>query len=139
MAAAVVGPISALEQGLDAHDRARVRAVLADDFVGHDHRLAGLGRIDGADAYVESAAVLWDLAPDIRFEVPFRLALERYGVVSVSRSFGTLREGGGAFESFRAYVSMVERGRVTRLEGFEIEDVDAALARFAELRPQSGR
>ena len=70
--------------------------------------------------------------------MPFRLALERYGVVSVSRSFGTLREG-GAFETFRAYVSTVERGRITRMEAFELEDVDAALARFAELRPQSGR
>jgi hypothetical protein len=30
---------------------------------------------------------------------------------------------------------LVERGRITRHELFELEDVDAGLARFAELRP----
>jgi hypothetical protein len=32
-------------------------------------------------------------------------------------------------------VSIVAGGRITRLEFFEPEDVDAALALFAELRP----
>jgi len=39
------------------HDLARVRAALPDDFF-HDHRRTGLGRVDGADAYLSSVAAL---------------------------------------------------------------------------------
>jgi hypothetical protein len=34
-------------------------------------------------------------------------------------------------------LSIVAGGRITRIELFEIEDVDAALARFEELRPMT--
>jgi hypothetical protein len=35
-------------------------------------------------------------------------------------------------------VSIVAHGQITRLELFDIEDVEAALARFDALRPQTG-
>ena len=51
----------------------------------------------------------------------------------VARNFGTLREG-GEFES--PYVRiMLHRGeRLAAVEMFELEDLDAARARFGELR-----
>src|SRR5439155_19286519 len=58
----------------------------------------------------------------------------RYGSVSLVRLFGTLRAG-GAFESPNLSVTTVADGRIRRLEMFELEHVDAALARFAALRP----
>jgi hypothetical protein len=63
------------------------------------------------------------------------LACDRHGFVGSGRLFGTFTEGGGAFEIYTINVFAVERGRITRYEVFEPEDVDAALARFAELRP----
>jgi ketosteroid isomerase-like protein len=133
-AAAVMGPIVELVEGSNDHDRARMRAVLADDLVYHDHRLVGQGRVDGADAYLDTLPALWDLARDIQLEPRFVLAVERHGMVAVDRTFGTLPEG-GVFEIYWATVATVSRGRVTRIELFELEAVDAALARLAELRP----
>ncbi|MCI0347380.1 MAG: hypothetical protein L0221_18360, partial [Chloroflexi bacterium] len=111
-----------------------MRAVLADDLVLDDRRLAGLGRVDGADAYLDTLAVMWELAPDRQLEPRSVLAVERHGVVAVARNFGTLPEG-GAFETYGIIVATLERGRVSRFEFFEIDAADAALARLAELRP----
>ncbi len=113
-AAAVVGPMFAFIEGFSDHDRARMRAALADDVVVHDRRLAGQGVVEGADAYVETAAVLWELARDIQFDTaPGVLVHERYGSVGVGRGFGTFPEG-GAFDNYIVYMSTVARGRITR-------------------------
>ena len=135
VAAAVMGPIVELIEGLNDHDRARMRAVLTDDLVVQDRRrLTGEDRVDGADAYLDNVAVLWDLAPDAHLEGRSVLALEHHGSVSVVRTLGTNSEG-GAFELYYLIVTTVARGRVTRLERFELDAADAALARLAELRP----
>jgi ketosteroid isomerase-like protein len=84
---------------------------------------------------MDTLVVLWELAPDIQVEPRSVLALERHGAVVVSRTFGTLSDGGGAFERYIASVVTFARGRLTRLEQFEIDAADAALARLAELRP----
>jgi hypothetical protein len=136
-AATVLGPIIEFGEALNDQDTARVRAVLADDVVAHDHRLVGQGEVVGADRYVATLAALRDLAPDIGLGPWFVLALERHGGVVVARSFGTPPEG-GPFEIYYVAVEIVARGRVTRLELFELEAVDAALARFEELRPAAG-
>ncbi len=122
--------------GFDAHDGKRLRALFADDVVVDDHRRTGFGRIDGADAYLQSLAVLWELAPDQRMEIGwFWPAVERHGVITVLRRAGTLADG-GAFESECLWLSTASPGgRVTRLELFEIEDLDEAKARLEELRP----
>jgi hypothetical protein len=134
MAAAVVGPGLELVEAMNERDLARIRSLLADDVAVDQRYQAGLGLIEGADAYVASLPPLWDLAPDIQFDAPFRLALGRHGLVSVMRSFGTLREG-GAFERPRVGVMTVAGGLITRIELFDVEAADAALARFEELRP----
>jgi hypothetical protein len=102
--------------------------------VSHDRRRTGEGRVDGADAYLDTLAVLGNLSPDFHLQPLFVLALERHGMVSVARTFGTLPEG-GPWENWLVTVATVARGRITRLELFEIEAVDAALARLGELRP----
>jgi hypothetical protein len=113
-----------------------MRAALADDLVVHDHRLAGLELVDGADTYLESVVALWRLVPDEHIEGAFQLARDRHGVVSAVRMVGTLPEG-GAFERPMVNVYIVAGGCITRMEFSELEDVDAALARFAELRPRT--
>src|SRR5262249_977343 len=133
-AAATPRPVSEFVLGVNDHDRMRVRAALADDLVVHDHRLVGQGLVEGADAYVESVATLWRLAPDDHIEGGIELARERYGRVAAGQSVGTLPEG-GTYERPIVIGYIVAGGRITRMEIFEPEDVDAALARFAELRP----
>ena len=137
-AAATLRPVYEFFLGWNDHDPARVRAAVADDLVVHDHRLAGLGLVEGADAYVESLAALWRLAPDIGINVAFELARECYGVVRAIGGIGTLPEG-GAFERPMVTVQVVAGGRITRYEAFEIEDAAAALARFEELRPANSK
>jgi hypothetical protein len=133
-AAAVMRPSLEFLEGVNDHDRARLRAVLADDLLFHDRRRTGEGPVDGADAYLDTLAVLWELAPDTQLEPRFVPALERHGFVSVTRTFGTLPEG-GAWENYIVSVVTVARGRITRIERFELEALDAALARLTELRP----
>jgi ketosteroid isomerase-like protein len=133
-AAAGVGT-SDFGEAFSDHDGARIRAAFADDIVVEDHRLAGVGHIEGAQPYVDALEALWLLAPDIQADGALgALPYARHGCVTVVRAFGTLPEG-GAFENYYASVMIVERGRITRLEIFEFDDLDAALARFEELRP----
>src|SRR5439155_14533629 len=134
VAAASVGPVFEFVEAMNEHDRTRVRAVLAADFVLDDHRPARLGVAEGADAYVKSAAAMWDLAPTNQITFAGTLAHARYGSVNLWRGFGTLRDG-GTFENPIVSVVLVADGRITRFELFEPEHVDAALARFAALRP----
>ncbi len=137
-AAAAVGPAFELIEAFNDRDRTRMRAVLSDDFVLDDHRPARLGTIEDAGTWVEACATLWDLAPDVRTVIVSTLAHARYGSALLVQPSGTSREG-GAFESPSAAVFIVADGRITRQELFEPEDLDAALARFAELRPDSLR
>jgi hypothetical protein len=133
-AGAALRPVYEFFLGFNDHDPARVRASLADDVVVNEHGLVGLGLVEGGDAYVESLAAFWRLVPDLRIYAGFELARDGYGGVGAIRIVGTLPEG-GAFEIPNVVVQIVARGRITRIESFEIEDVDAALARFAELKP----
>ena len=71
----------------------------------------GLGVLEGADAYVEAASALWDLAPDIQTRGRV-LALEQHGQVRVEQNVGTLRDGGGAFERQHVDLYIVDNGRI---------------------------
>ena len=61
-------------------------------------------------------------------------AVGPHGVLAVLRRYGTLPDG-GEFESLYLWLSIIKDGRGTRLELFEMDALDAALARFAELQP----
>jgi class 3 adenylate cyclase/ketosteroid isomerase-like protein len=134
-AAPWVSLIGAAVDFFDEQDGSRLRALFADDVVVDDHRRTGFGRIEGADAYLQSLAVLWDLAPDQRMELGwFWPAVERHGVITLLRRSGALA-GGGAFESEHLWLCTATGGRITRLELFEVEDLERAKARLEELRP----
>jgi hypothetical protein len=125
----------ALVDAFDARDREGMMAVFADDVVVEDHRRTGFGRIEGAAAYVEAVAVLWDLAPDHHLDHGrFWPVVERHGFVATHDRFGTLADG-GAFESRGLSLCVADGGRITRVELFELEDLDRARRRLAELRP----
>jgi len=118
-------------------DLARLRAALPDGFVFHDHRRTGLGRIEGADAYVASVAALRELAPDAMVgQSLYYLADEPHGTLSIGHSFGTLSEG-GAFESCYAMILLFGPDGIVGGELFELDHLEAAKARFAELRARA--
>ncbi len=134
-AAACLRSAVELANAFNTHDRSRVREILADDLVMDDHRRTGQGRVEGADAYVETLVDLWDLVPNIELDTAISgLPYDRHGCVTVGHYSGTLPEG-GAFEIDTVAVCTVRDGLVTRLELFELDHLDDALARFAELRP----
>ena len=137
VAAPWVELVNEFTEAWNGHDRARVRACFADDFALEDHRHAGLGRIEGAEAYVDSIVVLWDLAPDQRLMFGWSWpVVERHGIVVTIRRQGTVPDG-GPFETEHLALGLARNGRFTRVEFFEIDALDTALARFEELRPPS--
>ncbi len=123
-----------LLRGVANHDLARCRAALPDDFVFEDHRRTGLGRVEGAEAYVASLAAVFEQSPDAIIEGLCPVAAERHGAIAVAHWFGHLA-GGGEFESVFVQLGRYEAGRLAGVEIFEIDDLDRARARFEELRP----
>jgi hypothetical protein len=119
-------------RAVNAHDLDRFRAIISDDFVMDDHRRTGLGRLERED-YVASLAALFEHAPDTTVETLYHLAVEKHGMLEVARNFGTLRDG-GAFESPYVRIMRHRGDRLVGVEMFEIEHLDRARARFAELR-----
>ena len=112
-----------------------LRAALPDDFFFRDHRRTGLGRIEGADAYIAALAALWELAPDAMVgQSLYFLVDEPHASLSIGHSFGTLA-GGGRYESIYAMIVVHGPEGMVGAELFEVDDLDAATARFEELRP----
>jgi hypothetical protein len=64
------------------------------------------------------------------------LADEPHATLSIAHSFGKLAQGGGEFESVYAMILLYGRDDVAGAEIFELDDLDAAWARFGELRPK---
>jgi hypothetical protein len=122
-------------RGLNEHDLVRARAGLCDDFVLDDHRRTGLGRLEGAGAYIASVAAAYELAPDLRADALYTAATATHGRVLLVRAWGTNTEE-GAFES--VYVALVRYrdAQVAGCEFFEPEHLEEALARFAALRDE---
>jgi hypothetical protein len=116
------------------HDLARARAALPDDFVFHDHRRTGVGRIETADACVAWLAALYEQAPDAIVENLYDVVTEAHGSVGVGRTFGTLA-GGGPFESFFVRLMLYQGERFVGAELFELGELDLARARLDALRP----
>jgi hypothetical protein len=113
------------------HDLDRLRVLLPPDFYLDDHRRTGVGRL-GADAYLASLAALWQLSHDLTFETLYIVTAAEHGSLLVSRWFGTNAEGGD-FETLYICIALRRGDQPTGLEIFEIDDMDAARARFEEL------
>ena len=134
----VVGgrPRGDVQDAFNEKSAAKWRAAFAEDVVVEDHRLAGIGRIEGADAYTESVVALWRLAPVTYGEMGWRWpALDRHGAITVVHRTGTVPDGGGDFESEYLYLYVVSQGRIARVELFEMNALDEALSRFEKMRP----
>jgi hypothetical protein len=131
-----------LGDGLDAYnskDPEQLRACLAEELVVEDRRRTGTGRVDGREAYMQSLVAMSELVTDARLEGgQFWLAVAPDWGLFTHRLVGNVL-GGGEFEIEYLALLSVQGGRARRLELFEIDAADAALARFEELRAESAR
>jgi hypothetical protein len=114
----------------DTRDWPTVRSLLIDEFAFTDHRAAGFGAGESADAYLRLLRTAVDLVPDrriLRIEpVPGRALVRRMGAE------GTDEFGGPIVWDFVA-VWGARDGRLSRLDVFEIDDLDAAVRLADEL------
>jgi hypothetical protein len=134
-AAARCVPAAAFEayRALNDHDLDRFRATLHDDFVFDDRRRTGVGRLEGADAYVASLRPLFAAAPDFCADNLYDIATEPHGWLTIGRTSGSLAEG-GEFESVYVRLFICRGDRLAGIEHFELEHLDVARARFEALR-----
>ena len=132
----IAGIIDVVGLGVDAfnaQDARAFRALCADELRYHDARRTGIGVIEGADAAIASIEVYWKLAGMQQVELGWQWpAYGRHAVLTVVRRFGTLRDG-GEFESEYLEIFAARDGRFTHLELYELDDLERAVARTAEL------
>src|SRR5436190_557075 len=77
-----------LRRGVIEHDLGRIRSALPDDFVFHDHRRTGGGRIEGGDDYVAWMAALFEQSPDAIIESMYEVATAEHGVLAIGHTIG---------------------------------------------------
>jgi hypothetical protein len=81
---------------------------------------------------------IWDLTPDLSVHIEAVHRLSGFGAVVTTTAHGTSPEGFDA-EWRMIQLLTVEGDRIKPYEFFDEADLDAALARFEELRPQPPR
>jgi hypothetical protein len=118
--------LSTNEDGLDAAHRA-----FHEDLVLRDHRRTGLGSVEGRDTYLSALEALFAETDDVVGIVRYFLQTNDRGALGLVTNVGTT--GGGPFETTYVAVAIFGDDRLTHVEWFEPEDVDAARARFEEL------
>jgi hypothetical protein len=123
----VVGFVDALRR----HDWESFREVLSDDCVLDDHRPLSFGIID-KEQWLASLVAQAEMAPDFSVELLRVLAWTRHGALVLTRTYGSLRDG-GPFENVFLAINLVAGGRLTLTEPYAIADGDRALARFHEI------
>ena len=123
-----------LARALRDRDLDRVRAALPDDYVFHDHRRMGAGRVDRRGPLrrlVRRAAS--QQSPDAMIEPLYFIAVEKHGdpqCRAYLRHAQRRRRRSSPSSS-----SSPATGSSPGAELFELDDLDAARARFEELRP----
>ncbi|WP_442387489.1 BTAD domain-containing putative transcriptional regulator [Mycobacterium sp.] len=107
----------------------------AADWVTIDHR--PLAPIDASDLPAAMRAI-WDLTPDLTTHIEAVHRLSNFGAIVTITANGTSPEG---FDAEWRMIDLftVEGDRFNRCEMFDEADLDAALARFEELRPPARR
>jgi class 3 adenylate cyclase len=107
----------------------------AADWVTVDHRpVVAIGAGD----LPATIRAIWDLTPELSIHVEAVHRLGSFGAVVTDTVFGTSSEGFDA-EWRMIQLLSVEGDRISRCEVFDEADLDAALARFEELKPQAPR
>jgi hypothetical protein len=131
-AAAHVQTWSVITDGFAAFKRHELPAA---EWVTVDHR--PLVTIDASDLTANIRAT-WDLMPDISIHIEAVHRLSGFGAVFTVTANGTSPQGFDA-EWRMIQLLTVEGDRTNRRELFDEADLDAALARFEELHPQTPR
>jgi ketosteroid isomerase-like protein len=122
-------------RAFNARDWAGLRSLLR-DFVYVDHQPAGVGTVEGFDAYVRSVSTLLELVPDLHIAVTEIFGTSDCGAVFRLQEHGT-DVNGNAIQFEYASIGVTQDGQITRIENFPIEELDAALARLEELSRDS--
>ncbi len=86
--------------------------------------------------HIASIAAVQERSPDTVTDTLYYLRVDPNGSLSVGRMFGTLADG-GMFASVLVRLTVFADGRGVGAGLFEIEDLELARARFAELRGPS--
>ena len=110
-------------------------ALLASDLVVCDHRPLGWETLHGPAMLVDTWKSLVELAPDVRMRID-HARVSPGGSLAVLTLLGT--HEGGEFEDVRIVVHEYDvNGKIARhdIYAYDSEQLAAALARFAELRP----
>lgn len=87
---------------------------------------------------VDSIRAVWELTPDLTIHVEAVHQLGKFGAVITHTQQGTSSEGFVA-EWRQIQILTVAGDRIDRCEVFDEADLEAALARFEELRPEAPR
>jgi ketosteroid isomerase-like protein len=99
-----------------------------------DHRTAGLPPTRGAEALARVLAVAFEIADDAVDRLDDILAAEPHALLTRWTTAGRAREGGGAFEwAFLLLGLFGADGRTVRIEVFDGDRDEEAIARFEEL------
>jgi DNA-binding SARP family transcriptional activator len=88
-----------------------------------------------AEDFGRAVEALWALVPDARYWIPVIHALDAHGIVASLVIEGTDVHG-GELQWTRTLVQLLDE---PRFEVYEEDDVEAALAKFEELRPETRR
>lgn len=119
-------------RAMNERDWDAYRSLLHDDMVLVDHRPASLGEIHDADEYVRTSRALVDVVPNLRFVLAQVHAIEGDRALVLMSARGRAVDGDEIDMSYNGIFEF-PGGRISRMEGFRVEDVDLALARFHEL------
>ncbi len=116
-------------------DLARSAALFAPDVEWVDHRsLVGIGSIRGAAAFLDWARKLAEIADGVVFRMDDVIDVRSNALLCRSTSRGTLRASGSTFERRFIFIWIFDAaGLVSRVEQFDAEHADDALARFDAL------
>jgi class 3 adenylate cyclase/Pyruvate/2-oxoacid:ferredoxin oxidoreductase delta subunit/tetratricopeptide (TPR) repeat protein len=127
--------LQAFHQAAGTGDRQALTALLPDDFsLLSQRRLVSSGRRLSRDEYIDSLRYVEDLGLHAEFRLD-HVRISTTGAIGVSMWRGT--RDGGAFETLLVFVLAHDGQRFHAWELFEIDQLDAALARFEELSSAS--
>jgi hypothetical protein len=119
---------AAIVQSIATINRHEVPA-LPDTYGGFDHRPASLPPGNPSDGL----RAMLELVPDLTMTITAVHRLDRHGAVISMVDEGTSHDGAAVSWSHTVVITVGEQGRA---ETFPDDQVDAALARFEELRPR---
>ncbi len=118
----------------DARDLDALSELYAEDWVLTEHRpLAGIEDVRGPEGRQRLFESIIAAAPDARFGIDEVLACDERVIALRATWRGTARDGGGPLEVGCTIVAVVEDGRERRVDVFEPEERQRAIALYAEL------